>query len=117
MIGSKQLVFALCLLWSMHASVQAQPERGESRGALLYATHCNACHSLKFYWRERKLATDWDSLKAQVRHWQASLGLGWSEEEIKDVTDYLNSVHYAFPAIDEEGFLQKEKSNQVLRQN
>jgi len=74
MIGFKAAGFCTGLVLGMHASVQAQPERGESRGALLYATHCNACHTLKFYWRERKLATNWDSLKAQVRRWQASLG-------------------------------------------
>ncbi len=116
MTGSKQLVLALCLFWGMHTLAHAQPKHGESRGELLYETHCNACHTSKIHWREQKLATDWNSLKVQVRRWQASMGLDWSEEEITDVTHYLNAVHYGFPATDQEGLFQGKKSNQVLRQ-
>jgi len=85
----KKLVFLLCLFWGMHASVYAQPERDESRGDLLYATHCKACHTLKIQGREQRLAADLNSLKFQVRRWQASIGLAWSEEDIADVTAYL----------------------------
>jgi len=116
MTGSKQLVFALCLFWGMHTLAYAQPKPGESRGELLYETHCNACHTSKIHWREQKLATDWNSLKVQVRRWQDIIGLGWSEEEITDVTNYLNAVHYSFPVTDQEGFSQEKKPNQVLRQ-
>lgn len=116
MTGPKWLVFALCLFGGMHASSYAQPEHGESRGELLYATHCSACHTSKIHWREQKLAIDWNSLKVQVRRWQASIGLGWSEEEIMDVTHYLNAVHYGFPVTDQEGLSQEKKSIQILRQ-
>ena len=114
MTGSKRLAFALCLFWGMHAAAHA--EHGEARGELLYATHCSACHTSKVHWREQKLATDWNSLKAQVRRWQASIGLDWSEEEITDVTNYLNAVHYGFPATEQEGLLEERKPSQVLRQ-
>ena len=111
------MVVALCLLWSVHAFVHAQDRYGETRGELLYTTHCNACHTTKIYWREQKLVTDWSSLKAQVRRWQASIGLNWSEEEIMDVADYLNTVHYGFPDVNQKGLLQEGKPNQALRQN
>ncbi|MDE2311345.1 MAG: hypothetical protein KGL01_11060 [Betaproteobacteria bacterium] len=116
MTVSRQLAFALCLFWGMHTLAHAQPKHGESRGELLYATHCNACHTSKIHWREQKLAIDWSSLKAQVRRWQASIGLDWSEEEITDVTNYLNTVHYGFPVTDQQGFLPGKQLNQVLRQ-
>ena len=116
MTGPKQMAFALCLLWGMGTVAHAQPEHGESRGELLYATHCSACHTSKIHWREQQLATDWNSLKAQVRRWQSSIELGWSEEEITDVTNYLNAIHYGFPVTEQEGFLEERKPSQVLRQ-
>lgn len=105
MIKPKILAFALCLLWGVHTLAHAHGRLSETRGELLYSTHCNACHTSKIYWREQKLATDWGSLKAQVRHWQASIGLGWSEEEIEDTAHYLNAVYYRFPDADKQGSL------------
>lgn len=75
----------------------AQTGDAGSRGRLLYGNHCIACHSTQMHWRDRKLATDWDSLKAQVRRWQATAQLGWSEEDIDDVTRFLNDSFYRFP--------------------
>ncbi len=116
MDGSKQLVFALCLFCGMHDLALAQPKLEEPRGKLLYETHCSACHTLKIHWRERKQATDWNSLKVQVRRWQASIGLSWTDEEITDAADYLNVIHYGFPITDEKGLSQEKRPIQVLRQ-
>ncbi len=97
MLILKKLACALCLFCGMYTSAQAQMKESEARGELLYSTHCNACHTSKVHWRENKLATGWRSLKAQVRRWQANTDLGWSEEEITDVTRYLNATYYHFP--------------------
>jgi mono/diheme cytochrome c family protein len=67
-----------------------------SRGALLYQTHCVACHSEKLHWRDARLATDWPSLKAQVRDWQAVAQLRWTEDDIVAVTQHLNDAVYHF---------------------
>lgn len=88
---------------------------GESRGELLYATHCNACHSSEIHWREKKLATDWDSLKVQVRRWQANIGLNWSEEEVTEVAHYLNKLHYAFPVTGRKSMMHRGNQDHVLR--
>jgi mono/diheme cytochrome c family protein len=74
----------------------AQPAPAPSRGELLYATHCIACHTTQVHWRQKKLATDWASLNAQVRRWAANTGLGWSDEEVVDVARYLNTTQYRF---------------------
>ena len=68
-----------------------------SRGQALYAVHCIACHNTQVHWRDSRTATDWASLKAEVRRWQAGAGLGWSESDIVEVTRYLNDAiyHYA----------------------
>jgi mono/diheme cytochrome c family protein len=77
------------------ALAQAAPPPG--RGELLYATHCIECHSTQLHWREQRQARDWDSLKAQVRRWQGTAGLGWSDEDIVAVARHLNDTIYRYP--------------------
>jgi len=72
-------------------AVQAQ-----SRGELLYSTHCIACHTTQMHWRDKKRATDWNSLKAEVRRWQAAAQLRWNEDDILAVTRHLNERIYRF---------------------
>ncbi len=75
----------------------APPAAGQARGELLYATNCQLCHSQQVHWRDNRLATDWGSLVAQVRRWQETGRLGWSDEDIRFVARYLNDTIYKFP--------------------
>ncbi len=70
--------------------------QGGSRGELLYATHCGTCHSEQMHWRVKKQATDWNSLKVQVRRWQGNASLNWSDDDIVEVARYLNARFYRF---------------------
>ncbi|HEU0188952.1 MAG TPA: hypothetical protein VFQ97_03055 [Gallionella sp.] len=117
MTESRKIIFALCLFWGMHALAHDQMKLSESRGGLLYSTHCIACHTSEVHWREQKLATDWSNLKAQVLRWQTSIGLLWSKEEITDVAHYLNAAYYGFPVTGQNGYSQQEKPDQPLRRN
>lgn len=72
------------------------PASAESRGELLYATHCIACHTSAMHWRDNKAATDWSSLKTQVRRWQGAASLAWTEADILEVARYLNESIYRF---------------------
>ena len=116
MNGSVKWAFALCLWCGTHTVAHAQAKPGEARGELLYATYCSACHTAEIHWRRQKLATDWSSLRVQVRRWQASIGLIWSEEEIDDVARYLNAVYYNFPTSEQKDFSQGNKPKQALRE-
>jgi mono/diheme cytochrome c family protein len=87
--ASLYLVFLL-----VGGEVQAQ---SPTRGELLYTTHCMACHSTQMHWRQNKLATNWDTLMAQVRHWQGVARLEWSEVEVEEVARYLNQTIYRYP--------------------
>ena len=78
----------------------AQPARDATRGELLYSTYCVACHNTQVHWREKKIATDWASLRAQVNRWQAVATLKWSDQDIAEVARYLNALHYHYPAPD-----------------
>ncbi len=97
---TKTILHASLLLASIapfaYSSAQAPPELNRSRGALLYSTHCIACHSTQAHWRDARLATDWDSLTKQVSRWERNAGLNWNEEDVSAVTHYLNSLYYHF---------------------
>ena len=67
-----------------------------SRGRLLYDTHCVACHDARMHWRDQRRATDWATLREQVRQWQGSAQLQWSDDDIDEVARYLNDALYRF---------------------
>ena len=79
----------------------ANSTNSPSRGELLYSTHCIACHTAKMHWRDKKQATDWDSLQKQVRRWQSASMLQWNEDDINEVTRHLNNRYYHFTRADE----------------
>jgi mono/diheme cytochrome c family protein len=81
--------------------LQAQALPDPSRGQLLYDAHCVACHDTQVHWRDGRTATDWRSLKAQVRSWQARARLDWSEADIVQVARYLNERIYRFVQTDD----------------
>lgn len=72
-------------------------DRVPSRGELLYTTHCVACHTTQVHWRDKKLATDWPSLKAQVQRWQARASLDWNDADVTEVARFLNDTIYRHP--------------------
>jgi mono/diheme cytochrome c family protein len=89
-------VFMTCMFGSLVAAAQTAPKATESRGELLYATYCTSCHTTEVHWRDKKLATDWATLKAQVRRWSTNTGLAWSEGDVLAVTRHLNTLYYHF---------------------
>ena len=78
-------------------AVRSQDPPISNRGQLLYGTHCIACHTEQVHWRDQRQATDWITLKAQVRRWQAAARLQWSEDDIAEVARHLNDTIYHFP--------------------
>ena len=86
----------VALLFGVHSASLAQTQ-APSGGALLYQTYCVECHTTQIHWRERRLAHEWATLRHQVLRWQANIGLQWSDEEVDEVTRYLNARIYQFP--------------------
>ena len=91
-----KLILTLCLLFCMSTSALADSETNEMRGELLYVTSCDACHTSSIHWREKKLATDWKSLRTQVVRWQIIAKASWSAQDVEDVTSYLNKRFYHY---------------------
>jgi hypothetical protein len=108
----KQLVFAACIFISVNKLALAETMPNEPRGGLLYSTHCSVCHNSTIHWREQKLATDWPSLKIQVKLWQGYANLNWTEEDIVDVSAYLNAHYYNFISTEQKVVLQTKTSKQ-----
>lgn len=71
-------------------AVFAQFERGQ----VLYENHCRFCHESWAHEREGNRIYSIDSLRQRVAAWSIHSGLGWGDEEIDDVTDYLNRHFY-----------------------
>ncbi len=88
-------LLAVCACVGAVAHAQTNP--AQTRGALLYNTHCIECHTTQIHWREQRQARDWPSLKAQVGAWQARAGLKWSEADVVEVARHLNATVYQFP--------------------
>ena len=87
------------LLWILLVAMaegQAEPVQSVSRGETLYSTYCIACHNTQIHWRDKKLARNWTTLQAEVRHWQKFTNLGWSSEDITIVAQYLNTLYYHY---------------------
>lgn len=99
---------ATALLVGFCVAAWAQPGGG-GRGQLLYATHCDACHTTDIHWRDKRLVTNFAALVAEVRRWQANIGLGWEEADIGEVSRYLNATIYHFAPPDERVFLGGDK--------
>jgi len=95
------LLPATLLLISLSAQAagpaQSLDEKPQSRGALLYDTHCTACHDREVHWRDKSTVTDWKSLVAQVRLWQVNGDLKWNEEDIIEVSRHLDMRYYHLP--------------------
>jgi mono/diheme cytochrome c family protein len=93
----RSILAALFVAAGNAAGADALQARDASRGELLYSTHCVGCHGAQIHWREKSLVKDWTSLQAQVIRWQTVSELKWSNEDIAEVSRYLNTLHYRYP--------------------
>ncbi len=67
-----------------------------ARGEMLYENHCTICHTSIVHVRENHRATSDLEVESWVRRWSADQKLGWSDEDVSDVTDYLLHTFYNF---------------------
>ncbi len=73
------------------------PAVAGSRGRMLYENHCTRCHTSVLHVRKNRRAVSLKVLEGWVRRWSGEEKLGWSEEEVVEVVDYLNRRYYQFP--------------------
>lgn len=76
----------------------AAPSMAEefSRGQALYENHCQSCHTDWAHARSGRKVTSLNELHRRVASWSIHAGLDWSDEEVGDVTEYLEANFYRF---------------------
>ena len=67
-----------------------------SHGKSLQQKNCMACHDDGMYTRDERRVKDLSGLRTQVQRCESTLGLTWFDEEVDDVTAYLNKSFYKF---------------------
>lgn len=66
------------------------------RGRVLYESSCSGCHAVSVHGREKRVARDFEEVRAWVIRWSANLRLKWTQEEVNDVAAHLNAAYYGF---------------------
>lgn len=64
------------------------------RGRALYENHCRVCHEDWAHTRDGRRVDSLEELRARVASWSVHSGLQWDDEEIDEVTRYLNRRFY-----------------------
>jgi mono/diheme cytochrome c family protein len=78
------------------AAAQRIDPEARPRGQLLYENHCMVCHESVVHIRSKQSARSLEDLHARVVDWARYMKLPWSEEEVSDVTRFLESRYYKF---------------------
>ena len=85
------------LLISATFTATAMAAGNEANGKKLFTgSKCNQCHGTEVYTRKDRKVTDLTKLEAQVRRCDSNLNTNWFDDEIIDVTAYLNKQYYKF---------------------
>ena len=84
----------IALLTATFAATSSAADSENARA--LYERHCVACHGTEVYTREDRKITSLPSLKNQVRRCETALELRWFDEDIDDVSQFLNEHYYRF---------------------
>jgi len=65
-------------------------------GNQLHADNCTRCHQDNIYTHADRKIKNFEQLKKQVQQCELAIELGWFEEEVENVTAYLNATYYMF---------------------
>lgn len=89
----RRAALLLCVTMGLPATSLAEVfDRGEA----LYENHCKSCHETWAHERQGREASSLDAVRKRVAAWSVHSGLDWSDEEIDDVTSYLDRQFYRF---------------------
>jgi hypothetical protein len=67
-----------------------------NNGMNLHQENCLRCHQSEIYTRDDRKVKTLEQLKKQVQQCELAIELGWFEEEVEDVTGFLNVTYYMF---------------------
>ena len=67
------------------------------RGRALYEERCGGCHAESVHGRSKRVAREFEAVRGWVKRWNDSLALRWNDQDIEDVTVWLNATYYRYP--------------------
>ena len=74
------------------ASAAGNIENGKN----LYQRGCTACHDTSVHSRPDRIVHSFGSLVNRVRACDAQVSTGFTDQQISDITEYLNAEFYKF---------------------
>jgi mono/diheme cytochrome c family protein len=74
----------------------AAPAADAQRGRALYESRCDVCHNTGVHQRDSRKAQSYAAIREEVVRWNRTLNGAWTNEEIEDVTLFLNDRYYNF---------------------
>lgn len=89
----KRLYPILFSLLIPHFAVHAEEA---SQGKALYDANCTRCHGTDVMTRSDRRVQNMQQLDAQVRRCEQNLNLQWFDDDIENVTRYVNEHFYKF---------------------
>jgi len=66
------------------------------KGKKLYTEHCGGCHDTKVHTRPNRIIHTYEDLVNRVRFCDSAAKAGFTEDDINDVSEYLNETFYKF---------------------
>lgn len=98
LIGAKiiikaRMLFIYAPLLAASSLIQAADLKN---GEQLHNQHCIRCHQANIYQRQDRIVKNLQHLRTQVQFCEVSNDLTWFDEEVNDVTEYLNVNYYLF---------------------
>ncbi len=93
MSSSYSIGLFLCLLMAPLATAQAEDI---NVGKELHRENCLECHKSEIYERPDRTVKTLKHLRSQVLFCAVNNDVEWFDEEIDDVTAYLNTFYYLF---------------------
>ena len=67
-----------------------------ANGKALHDANCLRCHQESMYTRENSIINNYQELRERISQCELGAELTWFDEEIDDVTAYLNDQFYKF---------------------
>ncbi len=87
-----RIIMTCCLLFSSTSLFAFDLENGKA----LHDENCVRCHTDKLYTSDKAKITSYEKLHARVRQCELMAELTWFDDEIDDVTAYINANFYRF---------------------
>jgi len=97
MMKTRNIVIAITLATALATvtPINAQPTDADN-GKKLYETKCGGCHDTKVHTRPNRIVHTYEDLVSRVRFCDNAAQANLKENEIFDVSEYLNNAFYKF---------------------